>query len=127
MPREFSRSDRIASQIQREMADLIRTRIKDRELGMVTVSDAEVTRDLSVARIYVTFLASSLPPGECVKRLAEHGPELRRELAGRMRVRVLPEIRFIYDDSIERGLHMDALLDHLSHETPEEGGQEDER
>ena len=102
MPREFTRSDRVASQIQREMADLIRTHVKDPALGMVTVSDTEVSRDLAVAKVYVTFLGNSLPVAECVKRLAEHLPELRRELAGRLRIRVLPEIRFLYDESIER-------------------------
>lgn len=126
MPREFSRSDRIASQIQREMAELIRTQVRDPELGMVTVSDAEVSRDLAVAKIYVTFLAASLPANECVKRLGAHGPELRRELGRRIRIRVLPEIRFLYDDSIERGLRMDALLDRLAHEAPEDGGEGNE-
>lgn len=125
MPREFSRSDRIASQIQREMADLIRTQVRDPELGMVTVSDAEVSRDLAVAKIYVTFLAAPLAPKDCVKRLAEHGPELRRELGKRLRIRVLPEIRFIYDDSIDRGLRMDALLGRVAREKPEEEGSED--
>ena len=119
MPREFSRSDRIASQIQREMADLIRTRVKDPALGMVTVSDAEVSRDLAVAKIYVTFLAPALPAADCVKQLATHGPELRRELGKRLRIRVLPEIRFLYDDSIERGMQMDALFGKLARENPD--------
>lgn len=110
MPREFSRSDRVASQIQREMAEILRTHIKDPMLGMITVSDVELSRDLSVAKLYVSFLAGKLPVKEAVKRLMQDVPELRRELGKRIRIRVLPELRFAYDDSIERGMHMDALL-----------------
>lgn len=124
MPREFSRSDRVASQIQKEMAELIRTHVRDPDLGMVTVSDVEVARDLAVAKLYVTFLAAQKTPRECVKRLAEYVPELRRELGKHLRIRVLPEIRFVYDESIERGLRMDALLDRIGHETPEADGEE---
>jgi ribosome-binding factor A len=121
MPREFSRSDRVASQIQKEMAELIRTHVRDPDLGMVTVSDVEVTRDLAVAKLYVSFLAARKSPKDCVKRLSEYVPELRRELGKLLRIRVLPEIRFVYDDSIERGLRMDALLDSLTHEGHEGG------
>lgn len=114
MPREFSRSDRISSQIQREMAELIRTHAKDPRLGMVTVSEVEVSRDLSVAKVYVTFLGAREPAADCVELLAALTPALRRELGRRLRIRVLPELRFLYDDSIERGMHMDALLDQVA-------------
>lgn len=117
MPREFSRSDRVASQIQREMADILRTQVKDPELGMITLSDVELSRDLAVAKLYVSFLAAKLPVKDAIKRLMNDVPELRRELGKRIRIRVLPEIRFTYDDSIERGMHMDALLKGL-HEEP---------
>lgn len=118
MPREFNRSDRVASQIQREMAELIRTGVRDRELGMITVSDVELSRDLAVAKIYVSFLAARLSPADCVKRLADHASGLRRELGKHLRIRVLPEIRFVYDETIERGMRMDALLDKIGHEAP---------
>jgi ribosome-binding factor A len=118
MPREFSRSDRVASQIHREMADIIRTHVKDAELGMITVSDVELTRDLAVAKVFVSFMAASLVPAKCVKKLGEYGLELRRELGKRLRVRVLPELKFVYDDSVDRGMRMDALLHGLSHDLP---------
>lgn len=114
MPREFNRSDRMAAQIQREMADIIRQTIRDRRLGMVTVSEVRITRDLAVASVYVTFLGGNEPSARCIKILMdEHAPELRRELGRRIRIRNLPELRFIYDTSLEQGLRMDALLDHL--------------
>jgi ribosome-binding factor A len=118
MPREFSRSDRVASEIKREMAELIRLRVKNSSLGMVTVSDAEVTRDLAVAKIYLTFLGNRLSVSECLKHMQTQTPELRRELGRRIRIRVLPEIRFVHDSSIENGIHMDALLDGLVKDAP---------
>jgi ribosome-binding factor A len=117
MPREFKRSDRLASQIQREVADLIRTRVKDSELGMVTLSDVELTRDLAVAKLYVSFLGARCSPEQCVKRLGDCATELRHELGKRIRIRVLPELRFAYDDSIERGMRMDELLQNLARES----------
>ncbi|CAL1239947.1 30S ribosome-binding factor RbfA [Candidatus Methylocalor cossyra] len=124
MPREFSRSDRVASQIQREMAELIRTRVKEPRLGMITVNAVEVSRDLAVAKIYVSFLGAEGSAKDCVAGLAAHGPELRRELGRRLHIRVLPELRFLYDDSIERGMRMDALLDQIARQSaPEDPGK----
>lgn len=126
MPREFSRSDRVASQIQREMAELIRVRIRDPELGMVTVSDVELSRDLAVATLYVTFLAARLNLPQCLKKLSEYGPELRHELGKRLRIRVLPELRFVHDDSIDRGMRMDALLGGLAQADADPSGEHDD-
>ena len=115
MPREFNRGDRVASQIQREMADLIRQGVKDSRLGMVTVSEVKISRVLGVASIYVTFMGGSETPAGSVKCLAEeYGPELRRELGRRIRIRNLPELRFLYDRSLEDGMRMDALIDRLN-------------
>lgn len=124
MPREFTRSDRVAAQLQRELAELLRTEVRDAELGMVTVSDVEVTRDLSLAKVYVTFLGAKLEPKACIKRLNLSVPMLRHSVGKRMRMRVLPELRFVHDESIARGQRMDALLSGLSHEDdPAEGAE----
>lgn len=123
MPREFSRGDRVASQIQREMADLIRQEIKDSRLGMVTVSEVRISRDLAVASLYVTFLGGSESSTASIKILTEeYAPHLRRELGRKIRIRNLPELRFIYDSSIEKGMRMDALIDRLSDEKQESTG-----
>ena len=127
MPREFFRSDRVAAQFQRELAELLRTEIKDPALGMVTLSDVEVTRDMSLIKAYVSFLAAQETPQKCVKALNQHAQKLRRALSGRIRLRVMPELRFIHDDSIERGMRMEALLGGLAEQrAPEEDGAEGE-
>lgn len=113
MPREFTRSDRVASQLQKELAELLQMHVKNASLGMVTVSAVEVTRDLSMAKAYVSFLGAKETPKKCVKILSEYVPMLRHEVGKRMRMRVMPELRFVYDESIERGLRMQALLNQL--------------
>lgn len=122
MPREFSRSDRVASQMHRELADVIRTQVKDPELGMVTLSDVELTRDLSVAKLYVSFLGAKLSNAQCIKRLNESIPELRHQLGRRIRIRNIPELRLQFDDSIERGMQMDALLKDIGADEDLHGG-----
>jgi ribosome-binding factor A len=119
MPREFSRNVRVASQLQRDLAELLRGEVKDPRLGMVTVSDVEVTRDLSVAKVFVSFLGAQQGVRESLALLADRAPLLRHELGRLIRMRCLPELRFVYDDSVERGLHMDAILEDLkSQSTP---------
>jgi ribosome-binding factor A len=110
MPREFKRSDRIASQLQRELSELLRSHVHDAALGMVTVNGVDVTRDISVAKIYVSFLGASDTPKKCVKVLDRLVPMLRHEIGKRMRMRVLPALRFVYDESFERGMQIQALL-----------------
>jgi len=127
MPREFFRSDRVAAQFQRELAELLRTEVRELGLGMVTLSDVEVTRDMSLIKAYVSFLGASETPQKCVKALNhDYAPKLRHALAGRVRMRVLPELRFIHDDSIERGMKMEALLGSLAEQrAKDEGGTEE--
>lgn len=126
MPREFFRSDRVAAQFQRELAELLRTEVREPGLGMVTLSDVEVTRDMSLIKAYVSFLGASETPQKCVKVLNhQYAPKLRHDLSGRIRMRVMPELRFIHDDSIERGMKMEALLHSLAEQRPpEEDGAE---
>jgi len=128
MPREFFRSDRVAAQLQRELAELLRSEFKNPKLGLVTLSDVEVTRDMSLIKAYVSFLGSSETPQQCVKTLNQHASKLRHALSGRIRLRVMPELRFIHDDSIDRGMRMEELLGSIkaSHPADEDGEAEEE-
>jgi ribosome-binding factor A len=115
MPREFSRADRVSSQMRRVLAELIQHSIKDPRLGFVTVNDVDVSRDLAVAKIYISVLnAEESERQKNLGVLTHAAPFLRRELSKQLRMRAIPELRFIYDDSIERGMEMDRILDDLS-------------
>ncbi len=113
MPNDFPRSHRVADFIQRELSELIRTEIKDpRVSAMVTVSSVEVSRDLGTAKIHYTIMGAE--PGEreeTEKALKNAAGFLRRKLAPRLNTRSVPQLRFYYDDSIERGAQMSALID----------------
>ncbi len=114
MAREYSRSERVASLIQRELAGLLQTYRGDFKLGIVTISEVAVCRDLSIASVYVTVLG--FEGDQLVEQMAvlkEASPFFRKELARGLRMRVVPELRFIYDDSIDNGMRMDKLLRNL--------------
>jgi len=112
MPKDFPRSHRVADFIQRELAELIRTEIKDpRVSSMVTVSSVEVSPDLGTAKVHYTIMNAE--PGEreaTDKALKNAAGFLRRKLAPRINTRSVPQLRFYYDDSIEHGAHMSALI-----------------
>ncbi len=112
MPKDFPRSHRVADFIQRELSELIRTEIKDpRVSSMVTVSSVEVSPDLGTAKVHYTIMNAE--PGEreaTDKALKNASGFLRRKLAPRINTRSVPQLRFYYDDSIERGAHMSALI-----------------
>ncbi len=111
MAREFKRSDRVGSQIQRELAELIKSEVDDPRLGFVTVNAVEVVRDLAVAKVYFSVLGADKEQQQLNFEILNHAAAfLRRQLAHVMRMRSVPELRFIYDDSIDRGMRMDALL-----------------
>jgi len=113
MPNDFPRSHRVADFIQREISELIRTEVKDPRVSeMVTVSSVEVTRDLGTAKVHYTIMNPE--PGEreaTEKALKNAAGFLRKKLSSRLNTRSVPQLRFYYDDSIERGAHMSALID----------------
>lgn len=112
MAREFSRSRRVGEQMQRELAALIQREIKDPRLGMVTVSGVEVSRDLTHAKVYVTFMNTAAEQvDEWLAILQRAAGFLRRELGRRMTLRVIPELHFFHDTSVERGAQLSALIE----------------
>ncbi|HSJ48554.1 MAG TPA: 30S ribosome-binding factor RbfA [Gammaproteobacteria bacterium] len=111
MPREFSRSLRVAEQLQRELAVLIRDEVKDPRLGMVSISGVEVSRDMAHAKIFVSVLGEGQVAKESLEVLTRAASFLRRELGRRMLLRSVPQLRFIHDRSLEEGARMSALID----------------
>lgn len=111
MPREFSRAARVADQIQRDLSDLIRQGVKDPRVGMVTITAVDVTRDLSHAKIYITSLAGVESSERSVQGLQHAAGFLRNQLARTLKVRSVPQLHFLYDPSIERGVRLSHLID----------------
>lgn len=105
----FTRSDRVAVQLRKEIAVLVHQAVRDHALPSVSVSDVEVTKDLDVAKVFVTTLLSEQST-VAVKALNEMAFEFRRELSRTLKMRRVPEIRFYYDDSVDRGERIESLL-----------------
>jgi ribosome-binding factor A len=111
MPREFPRSRRIEDQVQRILSDVLRVSVRDPRLGGVIVTAVKVSRDLSVAWVYFTSLDLDQDPAELQSALVSAMGFLRSQLAKQLTVRQVPELRFRYDDSMQRGSAMDRLID----------------
>ena len=110
MTSDYPRSHRVADFIQRELAGLIRTEIKDPRISpMLTISSVEVSRDLSVAKVYFSLFDPE-ERKETQDALVHASGFLRRQLARQMNTRSVPMLRFFYDDSAERGAHMSAVI-----------------
>jgi ribosome-binding factor A len=110
MPKEFSRSRRVGEQIQRELAELVQRELKDPRLGMVTISAVDLSRDMGVAKVFFTVLGEGHDEKQTLEALNHANGFLRRELGHRMRLRTVPELRFHYDHSIEKGCRLSALI-----------------
>jgi ribosome-binding factor A len=105
----FSRTDRVAALLRREVAVLVHEDVRAQRLPEVSVSDVEVSRDLAVAKVYVTALrAEDAQPA--LARLKEEAKRYRQTLSKLLSMRMVPELRFHYDDSVDRGERIDQLL-----------------
>ena len=109
-PKEFSRAQRVADQVRRELADMLVREVSDPRFGAVTVSEVEVSRDLSHAKVYVSLHADS-DVADTIKALNKAAGFLRHGLAERLRLRYLPDLRFVHDATLEHASRLSALID----------------
>jgi ribosome-binding factor A len=111
MPKDFSRALRIADQMQRELADLFLHEIKDPRVKQITVTGVEVSRDYSHAKVFYTTLGSQEEKFLVEKGLGHANGFLRTSLSHRMKLRIVPQLHFVYDESVERGMRLSKLID----------------
>jgi ribosome-binding factor A len=111
MPRDFPRNRRIAEQIRRELTEIIRLELKDPRVGMITLTDVEVTSDNAYARVYFTLLGDAARIEEARAGLEHAAGFLRSQLARRLDLRTVPELQFRHDPSVERGIRLSQLID----------------
>ncbi len=117
----YGRNDRVAGLLRRELAVLIQRELKDPEVGFIGVSDVEVTRDLSLARVFVTMFDPE-HSGRTLHALNRSAGWLRGRLGTLLHLRQIPELRFEHDDSVERGARIDRLLDERRTAESADGG-----
>jgi len=122
MPKEFSRKLRIEEMVQRELATLIQQEIKDPRVGIVTVTGVDMSPDLKHAKIYVTILGNENDCSESVRTLNHAARFLRHELARRLYLKAIPDLRFVYDASAKEGARLAKLIDTaIAHENEDRG------
>lgn len=115
------RPEKVAHLMRREVADVLERRLRDPRLtSLVSVTDVEVTPDLSFARIYVSVLGDEETRRRALATLAHAAGFVRRELGARLGLREVPEVRFVHDVSLDRGARVDELLRRLQAGEPVE-------
>jgi len=112
MSRDFTRSSRLEEQVQRILSDVLRGEARDPRLHNVIVTDAEVTRDLSLAKVYFAILGDEAEPDEVLAAFAKANGFLRSRLAKELTIRRVPELRYVHDNSGREGDRLEALIEH---------------
>lgn len=120
-PKSRSRASRVGALILREAAQWVLSEVDDAQTRAAALPEADMSPDLKQARIYVTHYKGEAVAREAVARLNEVAPRMRRDLAGRLRLRVVPNLVFTYDPSVDQGFRIDALLDRARRERSGEG------
>ncbi len=106
------RAERVSEEIRNVVADVLRNEIRDPRLpAIVSITFVKVTRDFSHASIYYSVYGSDKEKKDCADALKSAASFIRREIAGKVKIRIVPELHFIPDDSIERGIRLSKLID----------------
>jgi ribosome-binding factor A len=111
MKKVSQRATRVGDQVQKELADLLRNEVKDPRVGPVTVTHVDVTSDFSHATVHFTHLAGREKAAETLAALARTSGFLRSALSHRLDLYSVPQLHFVYDDSIESGMRISQLID----------------
>jgi len=124
MPREFLRSDRMAEQLRRELAEIIKDEIKDPRVGFLSFTEVRMSRDLSHAVVYCSVLdAEQLH--ESIDVLNRAAGFIRKSIGRRIRARIVPTLKFVADESIIRGAAMDELISEAVQSDKKNSGDEE--
>ena len=123
--RPFGRNRRVADLVQRKLAAQLQRDITDPRYGLVTVSAVDISPDLKNARIFITCLGGEAHIDELIRDLNEHTGHYRHELAQVLTMRSVPQIKFVYDVSIQRARHLTDLIDSLAKPVKDQASSSD--
>lgn len=127
MAKEFSRTQRVAQQLQKELALILQRELKEPRLAMTTISSVDVSRDMGYAKVYITFLTiGDQTEEESLAILREKAPYIRSLLGKQIRLRVTPELNFIFDQSLTEGMRISNLVSKAVRDDEDRRGDEDE-
>ena len=126
MAREFTRSQRVADYLQRELSTLIQREVRDPRVGMVSVTGVDVSRDIGYAKVHYTVLGADYGDAakESTEVLNKAAGFLRKQLSRDSNMRSVPQLRFYFDNSVGRGRYMEDLIDRAAQADKELTGAE---
>lgn len=110
------RAERVGEQMKQEIMDIVNNKVKDPRVGFLTITDIELTNDLSHAKVYLTVLGSNKEIDNTFKALEKAKGFIKSELGSRMRLRIIPDLTFEYDKSIEYGNKIERMIQDLHKE-----------
>lgn len=105
-----TKNEKIAGLIQKNVSEIVQFNLKDPKIGFITITDAQVTNDLSYAKIFVSFLGQNARKEAGMKALERSKGYIRSELSKRLSTRKVPELIFVLDDSLEKGNRIDRII-----------------
>ena len=125
MKKSTNRATRMADQIHKDIMNILRNKVKDPRINWVTVNEVDVTNDYSVAKIYYSVLDNSNLP-DVQKALASAKGFIRSELSKGLTTYTVPDLRFMFDTSLERGSHILSLISKVSDEFVDQENDEED-
>ena len=109
----FSRAERVSGLIQETLSDLLNKRIHDPRLHMATITSVKMSADLKIARVYFAIYGDDKKSEDAVKGFESARGFIKRNLASKLGLRYMPDLKFFYDDSLDYGSHIDQLLEKI--------------
>lgn len=114
-----NRSGRMAEELRKEIMEIIQNHLKDPRVdGLVSVTEVQVSQDLSYAKVYVSKYGSAWAQGEALKGLNDSKGYIRKELSKRFKTRTVPELNFVLDESLQYGAKIEAILQEIKNDIP---------
>lgn len=107
------RAERVGEQMKKELMDIINNKVKDPRVGFITITDVVLTNDLSQAKVFLTVLGNDKEVENTFKALDKTKGFIKSELGSRMRLRIMPELMYEYDQSIEYGNKIERMIQDL--------------
>ena len=107
------RAERVGEQMKQEIMDIVNNKVKDPRIGFLTITEVQLTNDLSIATIYLTALGNDKQIDDTFKGLEKAKGFIKSEIGSRMRLRIVPDLKFEYDESIDYGNKIEKMIQDL--------------
>src|SRR5699024_654256 len=107
------RAERVGEQMKQEIMDIVNNKVKDPRIGLLTITEVQLTNDLSIATIYLTVLGNDKQIDDTFKGLEKAKGFIKSEIGSRMRLRIVPDLKFEYDESIDYGNKIEKMIQDL--------------